>query len=115
MRNYLRLIGYPNLSAIKPLGDRSSMFYMGFCVLCNLLDADLNKDVLFDSLLEHQLEKHPEHRHMEEETIIVFRVFLPYKTWLLARRNPEFWKAWRNRKKTGIILKRLEALTPDFL
>jgi len=88
------------------------MFYMGYCILCNYLDADLNKDVLFDSLLEHQLKKHPEHQHVYRETIIVFRVFLPFKSWLLARRSPEFWKAWRNRKKTSVILNRLKALNP---
>ena len=88
------------------------MFYMGYCVLCNFLDADLKRDVLFDFLLEHQLKKHPDQKYRYGETIIIFRVFLPYKAWLLARRNPEFWKAWRNRKKTGYILKRLKALTP---
>jgi len=88
------------------------MFYMGFCVLCNYLDADLNRDVLFDSLLEHQLKKHPEHQHVYRETIIIFKVFLPYKTWLLARRSAEFWKAWRNRKKKSVILNRLKALNP---
>ena len=87
-------------------------FYMAYCVLCNYLDADMDKDALFESLLEHQISKHPEHQHVYRETIIIFRVNVPFKAWLLAKKNPEFWKAWRNRKKTGYILKRLKALTP---
>ena len=96
----------------KPINYKR-FFYMGFCDLCGFLDADLNRDVLFDSLLEHQLKKHPEHQHVYRETIIIFKVEKPYAEWLIARRSPKFWKAWRNRQKPSHVaqfLKTLKAL-----
>jgi len=96
----------------KPI-NYEYFFYMGYCDLCSFLDADLNKDALFDSLLEHQLKKHPEHQHIYRETIHVFKVNLPYAYWLTVRRSPKFWKAWRNRKKpshAAQFLKTLKAL-----
>jgi len=86
------------------------MFYMGYCELCNYLDADLDRNSLFDTLLDHQVEKHKDYYAIERETVHIFRVFQPYRVWLDARGNLSFWEAWRHRKKTGYILARIKEL-----
>jgi len=81
------------------------MFYMGYCYLCNFLDADLNADTLYNFLHDHQLAKHG-----KAGDIHILRVFMPWSTWLAVRRSPRFWEAWRHRKQPEYVVGRLEEL-----
>ena len=85
------------------------MFYFGYCGKCNYLTADLNGNDLFDTLQDHQIDKH---RKVDAEAIHVLRVFLPWGVWLTAKKSASFWEAWRHRKQPAYVLARLSHLVP---
>jgi len=86
------------------------MFYIGFCDLCNYLDADLNEADIWTDLFEHQEKSHGK---IQADAIHVRRIHQPLKLWVEGRKDPSFWQAWRMRKKTAYILNRLEELKID--
>jgi len=72
------------------------MAYMGYCLLCHHLHADVQKRHLEEFFIDHSAEAH---KDMVCRFVIVRISAEAYKRFLENRDNPKFWEAWRNIKK----------------
>lgn len=72
------------------------MAYMGYCILCNHMNANVDYWCLYEYFLEHTAESHSGQR----DRFVIIRITpQEYMDYLENKDNPNFWKAWNNKAK----------------
>ncbi len=72
------------------------MAYLGYCVLCNHLKAEIKRRWLIDYFIEH-MEK--SHSGQPYDFVIVQITAKDYQDYLKHKDNPKFWQGWNNKAK----------------
>lgn len=72
------------------------MAYMGYCILCNHMKADVSYYCLLEYFLDHTAKSHSG----QLDSFVIMRIRAEeYQDFLKHKDNPNFWKAWNNKAK----------------